>query len=119
MDTRRSFVNYSSIDHHESACPTYKQGMKAISFLIEDEDERDFMRGVIVKFGPRCFFCNLEGYFKSDLTQFWEAVADFKHPTNEEASSGVKASKARLMSGAATRRKKHCKSWIQRKCKTC
>ena len=29
-------------------------------------DHEDFMRGVIAKFGPRCFFCNLEGHFKSD-----------------------------------------------------
>ena len=38
---------------------------------IEDEDEsevdhEDFMRGIIAKFGPRCFVCNLEGHFKSD-----------------------------------------------------
>ena len=50
----------SSKDHHVSACPTYKQGMKAIGFSIEDEDatdinHEDFMR-VIVKFGPKCFF---------------------------------------------------------------
>ena len=35
-----------------SACPTYKQGMKAINFSFEDEgasevDHEDFMRGVI------------------------------------------------------------------------
>ena len=58
-------------DHHVSACPTYKQGMKAIGFSLEDEDasevdHEEFMRGVLAKFGPRCFFCNLEGHFKSD-----------------------------------------------------
>ena len=42
-------------------CPTYKQGMKAIGFSLEDEhasevDHEDFMRGVIAKIGPRCFF---------------------------------------------------------------
>ena len=86
-----------------SLCPAYKQGMKAIGFSLEDEDaseldHEDFMRGVIAKFGPRCFFCNLEGHFKS-------AVADIKHPRHEEALSGVKASKARLLSEAETRRK--------------
>ena len=68
-------------------------------------DHEDFMRGVIAKFGPRCFFCNLEDHFKSDCPQFWDAVADIKHPRHEEALSGVKASKARLLSEAEARRK--------------
>ena len=37
--------------------------------------------------------------------QFWDAVADIKHPRHEEALSGVKASKARLLSEAEARRK--------------
>ena len=37
------------------------QGKKAIGFSLEDEDasvvdHKDFMRGLIAKFGPRCFF---------------------------------------------------------------
>ena len=70
MDKRRSCANCSSTDHNVSACPTYKQAMKAIGFSLEDEDasevdHEDFMRGVIAQFGQRCFFCNLEGHFKS------------------------------------------------------
>ena len=58
-----------------------------------------------MKYGPRCFFCNLEVHFKSDCTQFWDAMADAKHPCHEEALSGVKASRARLMNEAKSRRK--------------
>ena len=52
MDMRRSCANCSSTDHHVSACPTYKQGMKATGFSLEDEDAsevdpEDFMRGVM------------------------------------------------------------------------
>ena len=110
MDKRCSCANCSSMDHHVSACPTYKKGMKAIGFSLEDEDasevdHEDFMRGVITKIGPRCFFCNLEGHFKSDCSQFWDAEADIKHPRHEEALSGVKDNKARLLSEAEASRK--------------
>ena len=49
--------------------------------------------------------CNLEGHFKSDSPQFWDPVAGIKHPRHEEALSGVKASKAHLLSEAEARRK--------------
>ena len=48
---------------------------------------------------------NLDGHFISDCPQFWDAVADIKHPRHEEALSGVKASKDCLLSEAEARRK--------------
>ena len=91
--------------------------MKAIGFSLENEDasendHEDFMRGVVAKLGPRCFFCNLEGQFKSDCAQLGDGVADIKHPRHEEALSGVKASKTRLMSEADSRRKEEPNSWL-------
>ena len=61
-----------------------------MGFRLEDEyasevDHEDFMRGVIAKFGPRCFFCNLEGHFKADCLQLWDAVADIKYSRHEKA----------------------------------
>ena len=48
----------------------------------------------------------MECHFKPDCPQFWDAVAEIKHPRHEEALSGVKFSKARLLSEAEARRKK-------------
>ena len=100
MDKRRSCANCGSMDHHVSACSTCKQNMKAIDYLLDDvdatdEDHEEYARGLIMKYGPRCFFCNLEGHFKSDCTQFWDAVANVQHPQPEEALSDVKAIPAR------------------------
>ena len=94
---------------YQHAQPT-NRAEKAIGFSLEVEDasevdHEDFMRGVNAKFGPRCFFCNLEGHFKSDCSHFGDADADIKHPRHEEALSGVKASKAHLLSEAEARRK--------------
>ena len=72
---------------------------------VTDEDDEEYIRGLIMKYGPRCFFCNVEGHFKSDCIQFWDAVADMKHHRNEEALSGVKASRARLMNEAESQKK--------------
>ena len=93
MDKRRSCANCGSMDHHVSACSAYKQNMKAIDYFLEDadatdEDHEEYVRGLIMK-----------------CTQFWDAVADAKHPRHEEALSGVKASRARLMNEAESRRK--------------
>ena len=51
------------------------------------------------------FFRNLEGHFKSDWTQFWDAVVDAKHPRHKKALSGVKASRARVMNEAESQKK--------------
>ena len=110
MDKRRSCANCGSMNHHVSACSAYQQNMKAIGYFLDDvdatdEDHGEYVRGLIMKFGPRCFFCNLEGHFKSDCTQFWDAVADANYPRHEEALSSVKASRARLMNEGDSRRK--------------
>ena len=110
MDKRRSCANCGSMDHHVSACSAYKQNKKAMCYFLDDvnatdEGHEEYVRGLIMKYGPRCFFCKLEGQFKSDCTQFWDAVADAKHPRQEEMLSGVKASRARLMNEAESRRK--------------
>ena len=65
MDKRRSCAKCGSMDHHVSACSAYKQNMKAIGYFLDDvdatdEDHEDHVRGIIMKYGPRCFFCNLE-----------------------------------------------------------
>ena len=57
------------------------------------------------KYGPRCFFCILEGHFKLDCTQFWDALANLKQPRQEEALSGVNASPPRLMNEHESRKK--------------
>ena len=112
------------MDHHVSACSAYKQNMKAIGYFLDDvdatdEDQEEYVRGLIMKYGPRYFFCNLEGHFTSDCTQFWDAVADAKHPRHEEALSGVKASRARLMNEAESRRKETAPStFTTKKAKT-
>ena len=110
MDQRRSCANCGLMDHHVSACSTYKQNMKAIGYFLDDldasdEDHEEYVRELIMKYGSRCFFCNFEGHFKSIYTQFWDAVADANHPRHEEALSGVKASRARLMNEAESRKK--------------
>ena len=85
--------------------------MKAIVYFLDevdatDEDHEENVRGLIMKYGPRCFFCNLQGHFKSDCTQFWGAVADSKHPRRDEALSGVKSSRARRLNEAEGGRRK-------------
>ena len=110
MDKRRSCAKCGSMDHHVSTCSAYKQNMKAIGYFLDDvdatdEDHEEYVRGLIMKYGPICFFCNLEGHFNSDCTQFWNAAVDAKHPRHEEALSGVKATRADLMNEAESRRK--------------
>ena len=70
--------------------------MKAVGYFLDnvdatDEGHEEYVRRLIMKHGPRFFFCNLEGHVESDFTQFWVTVADAKHPCHEEALSGVTA----------------------------
>ena len=105
MDKMRSRANCGSLDHHVSACSTYKQSMKAKGHFLDDmdaadEDNEEYVRRLIRKNGSRCFFCNLKGHFKSGCNQLWDAVADAKQPCHQEALSGVKARRARPMNKA-------------------
>ena len=61
MDKRRSCANCGSLDHHVTVCSTYKQNMKAIRYFFDDvdatnEDHEKHVRGLIMKYEPRCFF---------------------------------------------------------------
>ena len=110
MDRRGSCTKCGSLDHHVSDCSTYEQNLKAIGYFLydvdaTDEDHEEYVRGLIMKYERRRFFCNLEGLFKSDCTLFCDAVADAKHPRHEVALSGIKASRARLMNEAESRKK--------------
>ena len=89
------------MDHHVSACSAFKQKMKAIGQFLDDfdatdEDHEEYVRGLIKRYGPRCFFFNLEGHIKSDCTQFWDAVADAKHPRHEVVEKGDRPLSRRL-----------------------
>ena len=84
--------------------------MKGIGYFLDDVDATDeyheeYVRGLIMKYGLRCFHCSLEGHFKSDYIQFWNAVAEVKHSHHVEAIPGAKASRARLMNEAESRKK--------------
>ena len=68
MDKKRSFANCSLLGHHFSACCTYKQSMKVFGYFLDDVEatDDDNVRGLMRKYGPRSFFCNLEGHFKEN-----------------------------------------------------
>ena len=41
----------------------YKQYIKAIDYFLDDvdatdEDHEEYVGGLIMEYGPRCFFCN-------------------------------------------------------------
>ena len=66
------------MNHHVSACSTYKQYMKAIGYFLDDvdasdDDQEEYVRAIIMKYGAKCFFCNLERHFNSNCTQIWDA----------------------------------------------
>ena len=94
MDKRRSCANCGSADHHVADCTTYKQGMKSLGYIPDEEDmsqmeEHEYYSGLIIKIGARCFFCNQEGHFRMDCPLFWEAVKDQSHPKHKLALAAV------------------------------
>ena len=75
MNKRRSCASCGSMDHHVSACSAYKQNMKAIGHFLDDvdateENHEEYLKRLIMKYGPSCFSCNLEGHLKPVCTQF-------------------------------------------------
>ena len=85
MDKRRSCANCGSMDHHVSACSSYKQNMKAIGYFLEDadatdEDHEEYVRGprlmkvdghYIDVHGPYPILMNVDGiniYTKAHIT---------------------------------------------------
>ena len=94
MDKRRSCANCGSADHHVADCTTYKQGMKSLGYAPDEEDmsqmeEHEYYKGLIIKIGARCFFCNQEVHFRMDCPLFWEAVKDQSHPKHKLALAAV------------------------------
>ena len=77
----RLCANCSSTDYHVSAFSTYKQGKKQLASASKMKMRRNR------KICSRVFLLNLEGHFKSDCLRFWDAVADIKHPRQEEVLS--------------------------------
>ena len=90
MEKRRSCANCASADHHVADCTTYKHGMKSLGYAPHEKDmsqieEHEFYRGLIIKIGAICFFCNQEGYFRMGCPLFWEAVKNQSHPKHKLA----------------------------------
>ena len=84
--------------------------MKAICFCLEDKDASQnknfkFRKDFISKLGPRCSFGNLRGNSKFNSPHFRHTGKYTKHPRHDKALSGIKATKARLMSEAEAKKK--------------
>ena len=52
------------MDQHVSACSACKQNMMAIGYFLDDvdandQDHQEYVRGLIMKYGPKYFSCKL------------------------------------------------------------
>ena len=100
MNKRRSFANCGSADHHVADYTTYKQGMKSLGYIPDEEDmsqteEHEFNNGLIIQISARCFFCNQEGHFRMDCPLFWETVKNQNYTKHKLALAAVQNTRSR------------------------
>ena len=99
MDKRSSCANCGSLDQLVSAFSIDKQSLKAIGFFFDDmeasnEDHEDYVKKILLKFGPRCFLATLKGISNQTALSFGMQYQTQRTPATKRRLSGMKASRA-------------------------
>ena len=99
MDKRSSCANCGSLDQLVSAFSIDKQSLKAIGFFFDDmeasnEDHEDYVKKILLNFGPRCFLATLKGISNQTALSFGMQYQTQRTPATKRRLSGVKASRA-------------------------